>query len=169
MGYNNGSIFAPVSIHDVQQVLGSGSTDLGTLCRLANINKWARYKPYNYNAIGAAFRPSASDTISKLAGIMFGLTVPQHASLSDMNVAVVNEQSYWSYTGKPVGGQQSPGSCHSWAFERGFSSCGTQAQLLHGIWDLPGPGIEPVSPALADRFLSTALPVKSSLLISIAS
>ena len=108
MGYNNGSIFAPVSIHDVQQVLGSGSTDLGTLCRLANINKWARYKPYNYNAIGAAFRPSASDTISKLAGIMFGLTVPQHASLSDMNVAVVNEQSYWSYTGKPVGGQQSP-------------------------------------------------------------
>ena len=61
------------------------------------------------------------------------------------------------------------GSCHSWALERGFSSCGTQAQLLHGIWDLPGPGIEPVSLALADRFLSTALPVKSSSVISIAS
>ena len=61
------------------------------------------------------------------------------------------------------------GSCHSWALERGFSSCGTQAQLLHGMWDLPGPGIEPVSLALADRFLSTALPVKSSSVISIAS
>ena len=29
-----------------------------------------------------------------------------------------------------------------------LSSCGTQAQLLHSLWDLPGPGIEPMSPAL---------------------
>ena len=29
--------------------------------------------------------------------------------------------------------------------------------------DLPNPGIEPVSPALAGRFLTTVLPVKSSL------
>ena len=28
-------------------------------------------------------------------------------------------------------------------------NCGTQAWLLHGIWDLPRPGIEPASPALA--------------------
>ena len=26
----------------------------------------------------------------------------------------------------------------------GFSSCGTQVYLLHGMWDLPGPGIESV-------------------------
>ncbi|KAJ8783971.1 hypothetical protein J1605_009014, partial [Eschrichtius robustus] len=26
-----------------------------------------------------------------------------------------------------------------------FSSCGTQAQLLRGMWDLPGPGLEPES------------------------
>ena len=29
------------------------------------------------------------------------------------------------------------------------------------MWDLPGPGIKPVSPLLASRFLSTAPPDKS--------
>ena len=29
------------------------------------------------------------------------------------------------------------------------------------MWDLPGPGLEPVSPALAGRFLITAPPGKS--------
>ena len=29
------------------------------------------------------------------------------------------------------------------------------------MWDLPGPGIEPMSPALAGRFLTTAPPGKS--------
>ena len=38
---------------------------------------------------------------------------------------------------------------------RRLSSCGSQAQLLCGMWDLPGPGFEPVSPALAGRFLTT--------------
>ena len=35
---------------------------------------------------------------------------------------------------------------------RRLSSCGSQAQLLRGMWDLPRPGLEPVSPALAGRF-----------------
>ena len=51
---------------------------------------------------------------------------------------------------------QSTGSRHA-----GCSSCGTRAQLLHGMWDLPGPGIEPMSPALAGGFLTTAPPGKS--------
>ena len=29
------------------------------------------------------------------------------------------------------------------------------------MWDLPGPGLEPVSPALADGFLTTVPPGKS--------
>ena len=49
----------------------------------------------------------------------------------------------------------------SQALERRLSSCGAQAQLLHGMWDLPGPGLEPVSPALAGGFLTTAQPGKS--------
>ena len=43
---------------------------------------------------------------------------------------------------------------------RRLSNCGSRAQLLHGMWDLPGPGLEPVSPALAGRFLTTAPPGK---------
>ena len=64
----------------------------------------------------------------------------------------------------------------------GFSGCGTRAQylwlvvsraqasvvvvhglLLCGMWDLPGPGLKPVSPALAGGFLTTAPPGKPRL------
>ena len=38
---------------------------------------------------------------------------------------------------------------------RGFSSCGSQAYLLHGIWDLSRSGLEPVSPALEGGFFTT--------------
>ena len=43
---------------------------------------------------------------------------------------------------------------------RRLSSCGSRAQLLYGMWDLPRPGLEPVSPALAGRFSTTAPPGK---------
>ena len=42
----------------------------------------------------------------------------------------------------------------------GLSSCGSRAQLLRGMWDLPGPGLKPVSPALAGGLLTTAPPGK---------
>ena len=43
-----------------------------------------------------------------------------------------------------------------------LSRCGSRAQLLRGMWDLPRPGLEPVSPALAGRFSTTAPPGKPS-------
>ena len=43
---------------------------------------------------------------------------------------------------------------------RRLSSCGPRAQLLRGMWDPPRPGFEPVSPALAGRFSTTAPPGK---------
>ena len=43
---------------------------------------------------------------------------------------------------------------------RRLSNCGARAQLLCGMWDLPRPGPEPVSPALAGRFSTTAPPRK---------
>ena len=52
-------------------------------------------------------------------------------------------------------------SCGLWALERRLSSCGARAYLLRGMWDLPGPGIEPMAPALAGGFLTTAPPGKS--------
>ena len=39
---------------------------------------------------------------------------------------------------------------------RRLSNCGSRAQPLRGMWDLPRPGLEPVSPALAGRFPTTA-------------
>ena len=46
---------------------------------------------------------------------------------------------------------------------RRLSNCGSRAQLLRGMWDLPRPGLEPVSPALAGRFSTTAPPGKPLL------
>ena len=43
---------------------------------------------------------------------------------------------------------------------RRLSNCGSRAQLLRGMWDLPSPGLEPVSPALAGRLSTTAPPGK---------
>ena len=54
-------------------------------------------------------------------------------------------------------------SCGARAVECRLSSCGTRAYLLRGMWDLPRPGLEPVSPALAGRFSTTAPPGKPAV------
>ena len=46
---------------------------------------------------------------------------------------------------------------------RMLSNCGSRVQLLHSMWDLPRPGLEPVSPALAGRFSTTAPPGKPQI------
>ena len=43
---------------------------------------------------------------------------------------------------------------------RRLSSCGSRAQSLRGMWDLPRPGLEPAPPALAGRFSTTVPPGK---------
>ena len=68
--------------------------------------------------------------------------------------------------------------CRAWALsprasvvvvlEHRLSSCGARAYLLHGMWDLPGPGIESVSPALAGGFLTTAPPGKPQQVVFIS-
>ena len=52
--------------------------------------------------------------------------------------------------------------CGLQALERRLSSCGPWFELLPGMWDLPGPGIESVSPALAGGFVSSVPPGKPS-------
>ena len=49
-----------------------------------------------------------------------------------------------------------------------LSSCGSRAQLLRGMWDLPKSGLEPVSLALAGRFSTTAPPGKPFTYVLIA-
>ena len=58
--------------------------------------------------------------------------------------------------------------CSTWAQYLGLTGLKERAQQLWsvgswlcGMWNLPRPGTAPMSPALAGRFLSTALPGKS--------
>ena len=44
---------------------------------------------------------------------------------------------------------------------RGLSSSGARALVVGSMWNLPGPGIEPVFLALQGGFLSTVPPRKS--------
>ena len=46
--------------------------------------------------------------------------------------------------------------CRAQALEHRLRLRSTQASLLHDTCDLPRPGIQPVSPALAGRFLTTS-------------
>ena len=48
---------------------------------------------------------------------------------------------------------------------RRLSNCGSRAQPLHGMWDPPRPGLEPMSPALAGRLSTTAPPGEPYCLI----
>ena len=48
-----------------------------------------------------------------------------------------------------------PSSCGSQALEHRLSSWSTRALLPYSMWDLPGPGIKSMSPALAGGFLTT--------------
>ena len=67
----------------------------------------------------------------------------------------------WLLSSRSMGSRYSGfSSCGTRALERRLNSCGALAYLLCGMWDLPGPGIEPMSPALVGGFLTTAPPGK---------
>lgn len=51
MAYKNGEIYGAVGINDIQRALSTSKSDLGTLIRTGNINKWARYKPIVYPGV----------------------------------------------------------------------------------------------------------------------
>ena len=55
-------------------------------------------------------------------------------------------------------------SCGSWAREHTLSSCGTGAQMLCSMWDLPRTGSQRASPALAGGVITTEPPGKPSLI-----
>ena len=58
-------------------------------------------------------------------------------------------------------GARAPGMRASVVVACGLSSCGTWVELLHGMWDLPRPGLKPMPPA--SGFLTTAPPGKSEM------
>ena len=59
---------------------------------------------------------------------------------------------------------RSPGSRRA-----GLSNCGARAELLRGTWGPPGPGPEPMSPALAGGLPTTEPPGKPGTIVFIHS
>ena len=53
--------------------------------------------------------------------------------------------------------------CRAQTLKLQRGSCGTRAQLLCDLWNLPGSGIKPVSPALRGRFSTTGPSGKSKI------
>ena len=51
------------------------------------------------------------------------------------------------------------------ALEHRPNSCGARAYLVQGMWDLPGSGIKPMSPALAGGFFTTEPPATLVLFV----
>jgi hypothetical protein len=134
MGYNSGTkkITAPVGIADVQHALGDASTDVGSLCKSANINMWAKYKPVVKNLINTYPQLKSDLTWKNINGSgglgtdawfmatagNFGLTplavsysTDDNRMLTALNT-LANEKidgglNGWTYT-RPSGGSSSP-------------------------------------------------------------
>lgn len=80
------TITAPVSLADVNYVLGAGSLDVGTLCQHKNINKWAKYKPVRFNS-----PITLSDADFK--SVNFGI----NTQLTTKTQADANNKREWTY------------------------------------------------------------------------
>lgn len=128
MAYSNGIISEPVGLpYDIQRALGNNSTDLGTLCKANNINKWAMYKPEG-KVSGSGIignMPIDNLTLAQRKSNFFGLTPLQNAKAKQVsygytgsdaanvgvsgysvaNIEAANQE--WTYT-KPTGAMASP-------------------------------------------------------------
>lgn len=85
---SEGNIFigaTGVEIADIQTVLGSSRNDIGALIQNGNINKWARLKPFRYNAPGFPLDRTKStpelrspERMTRLLAANFGLSIPKY-------------------------------------------------------------------------------------------
>ena len=72
MGYNSGLITAPVSIYDIQQALGVSDNSILNLCQKPQINKFAKWKPFRFNAkqfASEAARLTAAKAVNSERGL----------------------------------------------------------------------------------------------------
>lgn len=105
MSNANGIITSPVSMTDVQIVLGDAATNLAALCTSEKINKWSRFKPVIHNNMFAS--NEAVDWWKGSNGAAgFGITV--YTSLTTLLNAIENGGGKldWPYI-PPTGGEAS--------------------------------------------------------------
>lgn len=117
--YSNGVIYGATSISDIQRALGVSTNDLGALCKLGNINKWARYKPVIYPNIFALrsrvintwhFPITPDPNFDATTGLNIGIL----ASFENP-IDIANYDSYQEVTySKPNGGNNAPYRLTDW-------------------------------------------------------
>lgn len=118
MSVHNGTLIQPpVSIRDVQTVLGHSSGDLATLITNGNINKWAKYKPIVKAKVGVISNTdrknanygitnipvwSGNGAVNKMGNFWFGVNT------TDTNLPTCGRKTeYWAYE-RPTGGSSAP-------------------------------------------------------------
>lgn len=117
MPYASGKITAPVSIRDIQRALGADSGDLGTLCKHANINMWAKYKPVVLNEKDTVtgqwdftnnkWKSSATWWHGANASAIGGIVPKSVIGLNSLPAQYDGNLNGWVYN-KPNGGALSP-------------------------------------------------------------
>jgi hypothetical protein len=87
---------------DVQVVIGSQSTDLGTLCSHINIYKFARFKPVRYPSVGLI-------TNANRQSVAHGIVIPDVVRSTSLSGAAIQDAAAndWDYE-LPAGGSSSP-------------------------------------------------------------
>ena len=131
MANSNGQITAPVTLGDVNSVLGDRHTDVAAACKDTKVNKWAKYKPLKLSVIdtitgqwdatnntwlttatwwkgqarSGAYRPQYT------CGLVINCYDNDRASFKD---AVDNGNGGWTWDA-PTGGAASPYRLHDFA------------------------------------------------------
>ena len=114
MAHTSTTITAPVSFSDVNAVLGTSHTDLGTMCKDSNIKMWSKYKPVVLATINTTGqfdytnnKWKTSATWWKGTGGTCGLVPKTLTKVTDVTSYCSGGLNGWSYT-KPSGGSSSP-------------------------------------------------------------
>ena len=138
MAHTTTSISAPVSIYDVQQVLGiSGNGDLGTLIAQGNINMWSRHKPVAYPSvkqIGFGDSDGSNEAKTVNYGIQPGRVTINDEGIETSDVTDLFEMAEfdWQYA-KPTGGSQQPFRLTDF---KGYSHDAVPFIVVEGVGDI---------------------------------
>lgn len=144
MANSSGEITAPVSIYDVQQVLGTSDNDVGTLCKKNNVNKWAKYKPViRQNLIDTMSQLNADKTWKSTAtwwkadDSKCGLSYISQSTIGDVKANIDSKHAVWARVA-PTGGTAAPyrlidfNHYHHNAFPPTYALSATSAQMRAG-------------------------------------
>ena len=96
--------------------------------------------------VGFSLAVVIGPTLAVVHGLLIAVTSLVEHGLSGVQASVVGAHGLSSYG--------------SWALQHRLNNCGTGAQLFHSICDIPGPGIEAMSPAFTGGFFTTESPGK---------